>query len=313
MRLANLALSMAALVALHAGLSAEDVRKDGAVKELKMLAIGNSFSGNALSQFTKIAAAQGVKLEYAHAMIGGCPLEKHVKLAMKFEEDPKNPEGSPYKKDGKSVSLKELLRAGDWQVVSIQQYSAYSFKPQTYRPYAKELCDYIRKYAPKAEIVIHETWPYRPDNANTFKDGFTEKDMYQGLVKSYYGIAKELGIKRIIPVGDAFQLAYEAQPFVVDSSFDPKKAVKPELPKQEPSLHVGWFWKGDKLVYDHGHANLRGCYLAGLVWYGALCGADPTKVAYAPAGISEEDAKFLRGIAKDAVDGKRAADFPKLD
>lgn len=305
------------LVFASSSYAAEEAAKEQ-VKELKVLAIGNSFSANASRYLADIAGSGGSKLVFGHAMIGGCPIEKHLNLAKKFEANPEDPEGKPYKKGEKALSLKDLLTAENWDVVTIQQFSGYSYKPETYRPYAKELCEYVKKYAPQAEIAVHETWAYRADNANTFKDGFTPVDMYQGIVKSYYGIAKELGVKRVLPVGDAFQLVNETpgQTFEIDKSFDPKTAVKPALPKQNPTLNIGWVWdaKTGKLRYDHGHANVRGEYLGGLVWYEKLFNGDARKTTFKPEKISEEDAAFLRSIAHAVVsEGKRPKAFPSID
>ena len=201
--------------------------------KLKVFAVGNSFSRNAMRFLPQItASAKGCELVSNQAYIGGCPLEKHLNLARLHEADPKNPEGSPYEENGSVYSLKGLLLKEDWDIITIQQASHFSFLPETYRPFAKELCDYIRQYRPKAELAVHQTWVYRRDNANTFRDGFTQEDMYRGLAKAYSGIAKELGIKRIMAVGDAFQLVDETpgQTFVIDKSFDPAKAIYPFLP-----------------------------------------------------------------------------------
>ncbi len=308
------ALAALPLLIASACFAADEAAKPQA-KELKVLAIGNSFSANASRFLSEIAASGGSKLVFGHAMIGGCPLEKHLKLAMKHEANPDDPEGKPYKKGSSALSLKELLLSNEWQVVTIQQFSGFSYKPETFRPFAKELCDYIRKYAPSAEIAVHETWAYRADN-KIFKDSFTPVDMYQGVVKSYYGIAKELGLKKVIPVGDAFQLVEETpgQTFVFDKSFDPAKADG-KLPNQSPSLFKGWILDKDgKLKFDHGHANVRGEYLGGLVWFEKLFNGDATKVSFKPEGISDEDAAFLRSIAHAVVaGGKRPKAFPSLD
>ncbi len=285
--------------------------------KLKVFAVGNSFSRNALRFLPEIVASYpGCEAVVDQAYIGGCPLEKHLRLARLHEAEPKNPEGSPYpgKEQGQMLSLKKMLLLEDWDIISIQQFSGHSFLPETFKPYAKELCEYIRRYRPKSELAVHETWAYRRDNAGTFKDGFAQEDMYRGIATSYYGIAEKLGIKRVIPVGDAFQLADETpgQTFEIDKSFDPAKAVYPQLPKQSPSLHVGYFWGEDKaLHYDHGHANVRGEYLGACVWFANLFGKDARKIKFKPEGIDEADAKLLRDIAQRTAEGERPKIFPR--
>ena len=47
-------------------------------KVLKVLAIGNSFSQDAVEQYLyELAAAQGDSLIIGNAYIGGCPIERH--------------------------------------------------------------------------------------------------------------------------------------------------------------------------------------------------------------------------------------------
>ena len=69
-----------------------------------------------------------------------------------------------HQKQGNRKSLRELLQSGTWDFVTIQQYSFISNDVSTYRPYARNLHDYIRKNAPGAEVVMHQTWEYRVDD-----------------------------------------------------------------------------------------------------------------------------------------------------
>lgn len=284
--------------------------------KVKVFAVGNSFSRNALRFLPQIVeSVEGCEIAVDQAYIGGCPFEKHLRLARLHEAEPLNPEGVPYpgKEEGSRFGLKEMLLQEDWDVVTVQQFSGHSFLPETFRPAAKELCEYVRQYRPKAELAVHETWAYRRDNRNVFKDGFTQEDMYRGLAKAYYGIAEELGMKRVVPVGDAFQLADETpgQTFEIDRSFDPETAAFPELPKQSPSLHVGYAWGQDgKLHYDHGHANVRGEYLGGCVWFANLFAKDPRKIKFRPDAVEEGDAKLLREIAHRIYKGEKPKIFP---
>jgi hypothetical protein len=273
--------------------------------KLKVFAIGNSFSANAIRFLPQIAESSAdCSLTIAQAYIGGCPIEKHLHLARLHEAEPENPEGSPYEVDGRRLSLREMLMKESWDIVTIQQFSGYSYKPETYRPYARELCEYVRRYCLDAELAIHQTWAYRRDNASAFTKDFTPEDMYRGLRDAYNSIAAELDIRRVIPVGNAFQLVDETpgQTFVPDSSFEPEKAVKPQLPKQEPSLHVGWFWGADGVLrYDHGHANVRGEFLGGCVWFEKLFGKDVRKSGFKPPALAKGDAEFLREMAHKVV------------
>lgn len=294
---------------------------EAAKKQVKVLAIGNSFSRDANSCRTKLNEADPSRLLLVtEANIGGCSLEKHVKLAETYEKNPADAAGRPYNvswtgnrpdalknapKNSK-VSLKELLLADQWEYVTIQQVSHLSDDITTYRPYAKQLCDYIKKYCPKAQIVVHEVWADRVDNARMLPKKKTQADMYRNLHNAYWGIAAELGGLKVIPVGDAFQNVRQVWNFQPDPNFDAKKAVYPALPDQSRALCIGWMWNKDaktgqeKIRYDH-HANQAGRLLAALVWREFFLGADSRQSTYKPSEMSEENAVFLRKIAHETV------------
>ncbi len=306
------ALFVAGLLSAGVAAVAGDDEQSGEtdMKHVKILAIGNSFSGNATKYLADIVKSSGKnKLTFGHACIGGCPLEKHYNLAMLHEKNPDDPEGMPYTHGKKKMGLKEMLTAEQWQYVTIQQYSMHSFKIDTYRPSAKQLCEYIKTYAPQAEIVFHQTWAYRSDDKETYKKGYSQEKMYKDLTTAYHTIADEVGIKRIIPVGDAFQLAEESPDwrFVADKDFNFKEPVYPQLPKELHSLHAGFNWRveGEKktLGSDTHHANMAGEYLGGCVWLEFFFGGDVTKVKYKPAKLSENDAAFLRETAHNVMTG----------
>ncbi len=308
--LALLVFGLVFAAARQAGAEGNEQPRAAEIKEVKIFAIGNSFSKNATKYLAEIAkSAGGRTLKFSHANIGGCSLEKHYALAMKHEQDPKDPEGMPYY--GRALGLKEMLTAAKWDYVTIQQASKNSVDIETYRPHAQKLCDYIRSYAPQAEIVFHQTWAYRSD------EKAAPEKMYERLTQAYHTIAAEVGIKRIIPVGDAFQYVAESPEwrFVPDKEYNFKAPVYPQLPNEPHSLHVGCFWsvQGDKkkLGYDTHHANMKGEYLGGCVWFEFFYRADVRKATFKPPKLSEEDAVFLRDVAHKIVsEGVKPAAWP---
>ena len=204
-----------------------------ASREIKVLGIGNSFTGNAFSLLHPMGSrSDKCRIVLGQGIIGGCSMEKHMRLAKLHEADPKNEEGRPYaltitNAEGERVrtrvGLRELLASDTWDIVTIQQLSAQSPDIANYRPYARELYDYIKKYAPQAEVVLHQTWAYRADGdfAKVFPDkpSYSQEDMYRDLTSAYTTIAEELDV-RVIPVGAAFQMAREARPYMHDPSTD---------------------------------------------------------------------------------------------
>lgn len=178
------------------------------------------------------------------------------------------------------------------------------------------LVDYIKKYAPKSKIIVHQTWAYRVDDPR-FKvaepkpgEPKTQREMYDGLTNAYNTIAKDLGLL-IVPVGDAFIAADTDAKwgYRVDESWAAKTAKPKQLPNQTYSLHVGWRWstKNGKttLGMDGHHANTAGEYLGGCVFYEFLFGNVVGNKFRAP-GLDAGYARFLQETAHAAVAKRRS-------
>lgn len=119
-------------------------------KTVRLLTVGNSFSQNATRYLGDLVKASGHTLVHRPLVIGGASFQVHWDKAQLHEKDPTDPKGLYGKK-----SLKQELMSDAWDIVTIQQASIKSHNIDTYRPFAKDLYDYIKKAAPKAEIVVH--------------------------------------------------------------------------------------------------------------------------------------------------------------
>lgn len=290
--------------------AAPDATGSGKGRTVRLLTIGNSFSANATRHLAGLAKAGGHTLIHRPLIIGGASMQVHWDKAMLHERNPEDPKGHYTAKQG----LREALAADKWDYVTIQQASIKSHDLATYQPYATQLRDYVKKHAPQATLLVHETWAYRKDDPRfsvqepKAGEPRTQQEMYEMLRHAYRTIAKELGVA-VIPSGDALYLA-DTDPkwgFAgVDAKFNPKTAKHPELPDQAHSLHVGWIWRKGKdgkttLVMDGHHANLAGEYLGACVFYEVLFGESAVGNTHVPKGLDAEYAKFLRETAHRAV------------
>ena len=309
MKLKSLSRIALAVVSLFTATIRADEPTKG--KTVRVLTVGNSFSQNATHYLGDIAKAAGDTLILRGDNVGGSSMELHWGKAQSFEKNPADKNG--IYSGGKS--LRDDLKGAHWDFITIQQASIKSHDIATYRPFAKQLADYIHQHAPDATLLLHETWEYRADDsrfsAKAPKPGEpkTQDEMYAGLASAYATIAKELGVRRI-PVGDAFHLANrDAQMGFHPSAkpFDSKKAKPGELPDQAHSLNAGWKWTKQKdgtakLAMDGHHASTAGEFLGACVWYEVLFGKSVEANTFVPAGLDPEYAKFLRATAHRVVE-----------
>lgn len=297
---------------------------------LKVLTIGNSFTDSLVLYFKDVVeSVPGCTLHFERANHGGCELHRHWNYIQNEEKD------SVYKMyQDHSLAMHQILAKEPWDVVTIQQASPLSWRAESYQPFATNIYNYVKKYAPQAEVMIHQTWAYREDDPRirpggewkydpatlarwrelgaTVEEGpwhINQTDMYNSLTAAYIKLAKELNL-RIIPTGFAVQLARKNQPYHF-ANYDPELMNTlhwPDLPPQAGDLVGNIWWAKDKdsgeltLKRDTTHLNLRGQYLQACVWFAALYGRKTTEVTFVPDAIGDSDAKFLREMAQEAVE-----------
>ncbi len=208
---------------------------------MKILAIGNSFSEDAMRYLQRIAESDRYPLQAINLMIGGCSLARHYRNLLSGEKAYGLQQNGCA--TGFSVSLQEALLTQEYDVVTLQQVSHDAPRFETYEPYLSVLAQEIRKCQPKAKLFLHMTWAYEDGSTRLQKElGYTSRaDMYADLVKAYTQAAQCIHADGIIPSAAAMQES---------------------LARGITQVHRDGF-----------HAGLGyGRYLIGLVWYGALTG-----------------------------------------
>ena len=235
---------------------------------MRVLSISNSFGVDANRYLHQIARSAGVKLDVCTLYIGGCPLELHYRNMLGDKE--------AYDlyfngfNTGFKTSIPEALLSGHWDVVTIQQASFYSPKPDTYTPYAEELYDYIKTCQPKAKVLIHQTWAYEDGSEKLANLGYeTAKAMFADIQKAYQQCCETIGADGIIPCGQ---------------------------------LMMGLLDNGiEKVHRDTFHASLGlGRYAQGLLWFKTLTGKSVMEIDY--NDFDEEVTPEQIAIAKKIVE-----------
>lgn len=237
-----------------------------------ILSIGNSFSEDAQRYLHELAKSEGVNLQTVNLMIGGCSLARHYRnMAGDRRDYVLGVNG--YLQEGFLMSINEAVTARDWDCITLQQASHFSYKEDTYQPYISELTDYVRSLCPKAKILIQQTWGYETGSERIRQHGFeTYDEMFAEVKRCYDKAAEEIQADGILPGGTAFQYA----------------------------LHHGI----EKIHRDTFHASLgTGRFILALVWYHYITGNDISNVKFHDfdVEVSEKEYQIALEAAKYAV------------
>ena len=164
-------------------------------RPLKLLAIGNSFSEDAIEQnLFELAAATGHQMVIGNMYIGGCSLERDGKMTRTA-----------------NYTLDKALRDEQWDYVSLQQVSQLSGMYSSFQPHLDSLIAYVRARVPATtKLIWHVTWAYAQ---NSTHGGFANYDrnqdkMYRAIVEGAQRLKKENAqFSLFVPVGTAIQNA----------------------------------------------------------------------------------------------------------
>ena len=246
-------------------------------KTVRILAIGNSFSQDAVEQYLhELAEAEGISTIIGNMFIGGCSLERHVKNARD------NAPAYAYRKigtDGKKrekgkMSLEAVLADEDWDYVSLQQASPFSGMYETYEASLPELIEYVKARLPKkTKLMLHQTWAYASTSKHSgFKNyNWNQLTMYQAIADAVKKAAKANKIKIVIPSGTAIQNARTS--FI-----------------------------GDHLNRDGYHLDVKiGRYTAACTWFERIFKHNVVGNPYAPEGLDEVRKAVAQKAAHAAV------------
>ena len=259
--------------------------------KLCILAIGNSFSQDAVEQYLyEICEAAGIEAVIGNLYIGGCRLDTHWSNAQSGNgayEYRKVVNG--VKTESKNVSLPYGIADEDWDFITLQQASGSSGVYSTYTPYLQNLIDWVSNRS-EAEIWFHQTWAYAKDSdhAEFPKYDKDQMTMYQAIMESVsQAMSEHPQLKGVIPSGTAIQNGRTT-------------------------------FLGDSFNRDGYHLETTyGRYTAACTWFEALTGINVVGNNYAPSTINAQQKAIAQNAAHLAIlkpfEVTEMADFAKPD
>jgi len=246
-------------------------------KSLKILAIGNSFSTDAMQYLCQLLKAAGVEqVTLGNLYKGGCALAEHLSYGKSDSASYtyyKTTSGAW--NNTKNYKMSAALEDEKWDYISFQQSSKTSGIISSYASLAA-LKEIVRAKAPDAKFIWHMTWAYQQDSThasfpNYGKDQMKMYNMIVDCVKQKILTDKDFEI--VIPCGTSIQNARTS-------------------------------FLGDHLTRDGYHLDYNiGRYIAGLTWCAALTGVDVDNVEFnpAPASVSDDMIKVAREAVKNSI------------
>lgn len=246
-------------------------------KSISILAIGNSFSVDGMYYLYDILRDAGAEeIVLGNLYIGGCTLEKH---AGSFSA---NSAAYTYYKntDGNwtttaSYQPLDALDERDWDVITLQQASGLSGKPESYSPYLDQILTVVKAHRPGSKLYWHMTWAYQGNSTHSAFPNYNsdQATMYGAILSTVKNvILSRDDFTGVIPSGTAIQ-------------------------NIRTSLY------GDTVTRDGYHLSYDvGRYVTALTWAGTLFGADATANTWHPEyTYTDTQLSAIREAAANAV------------
>ena len=227
-----------------------------AQQSVNALFIGNSYTAvNNLPQMVQqIAASMGDQLTYESNTPGGCTFSQHC--------------------DNHSM---ELICAGGWDIVVLQEQSQYPSFPQSQVesevfPYAERLVDSVYAHSPCGEPMFYMTWGR--------KNGDAGNAPYFPVLGTYEGMDSML----------CERYTYMAQQY--DAALSPVGRVWRYLREHHNDIEL--------YQADESHPSVAGTYAAACTFYVMFFHRAPDDITY-DASLSAATAQTIRSAVRSVV------------
>lgn len=245
---------------------------------IKILAIGNSFSEDALENYLyELASSENVEIVIGNLYIGGSSLEQHWSNATD------NKASYAYRKIAQNgtktntpeTSIENAVLDEDWDYISYQQVSNNSGQYETYTTPLPKLVEYVKERTtnPEAKYILHQTWAYSQNSTHSAFPNYQSNQviMYNAIVQAVRKAQETFKMDLVIPAGTAIQNGRNTL-------------------------------IGDNFNRDGYHLDLGiGRYTAACTWFEAITGINVIGNSFKPAALTDLEAEIAQHAAHAAV------------
>ena len=232
----------------------QNTKWDG--KTLKILAIGNSFSVDAMTYLYNIARAEGIEnVILGNLYIGGCTLETHynnMKSGAAAYQYYKNTRGAWV--ETPNATILDGILDEKWDIITMQQASGSSGQSATYTPYLEPMTAFVTEHMtnPDCQFAWHMTWAYQQNSTHSEFSKYRKDQTFM----------------------------YRAICTVVQKYIVPSTAFPIVIPSGTAVQNARGSYFGDTLTRDGYHLNETARYIAGYTWFATLTGKTLSSLAY---------------------------------
>ena len=248
---------------------------------IRILAIGNSFSDDALEHYLYgLAKASDISVVIGNMYIGASTLSRHVEEIGKADGTASysyrkiNVAGTRNVRE--NISLATALTDEQWDYVSFQQASPNSGQYNTYVTPLPVLYNYVKgqlNNRSDVKYVFHQTWAYQQtsDHAGFAAYGNNQLTMYNAIVDAVDRATQLINIDVVVPAGTAIQ---NGRTSVI----------------------------GDSFCRDGYHLDVNiGRYTASCAWYEAIFGRSVIGNTFRPSTLSGFEVEIAQHAAHFAM------------
>ena len=211
-RFALCAFALLAVLTLRAQSEAPNFPLPVRPDTLRILGVGNSFTDDGMMYLPELLEAAGIRnVVLGRLYYPGCSLRQHCEF-----DAADAPKYTYYKSErnrwttvSEAATLREAVGDERWDVLVVQQSSAYSGIYTSYHPWLERLIERGRFYCPNAGACVawQMTWAYGSgsDHGAFPKYDNDPQQMYAAVVDVARRVTEECGIETVIPTGTAIQ------------------------------------------------------------------------------------------------------------
>lgn len=245
---------------------------------IKILAIGNSFSQDAIETYLyELAQAENIKVIIGNLYIGGASLDLHWANAKddKAAYEYRKIDQYGNKTNTPKTSIASALEDENWDFISFQQVSSSSGIYDSYVTPLPLLYDYVSARATNKDVkyILHQTWAYSKDSNHKLYGNYNhdQMKMYKSIIDATSRVKNLVPIDIVVPAGTAIQ---NGRTSVV----------------------------GDNFCKDGYHLEVNiGRYTAACTWFEALFNKNVIGNTYKPETITDFEADLAQHAAHYAI------------